>query len=82
MNKFLEAFRGFDRELLDAVREIPNAHVSEAEIKERVIGIEKATFAMLEVGVEKEVIIKMLQKYWDLRLSEATSFVEEDEENI
>lgn len=30
---------------------------------------------MLEVGVEEEKIIQMLQKYWDLRPSEATTFV-------
>lgn len=33
---------------------------------------------MIEVGVEHEKIIQMLQKYWDLRLSEAKSFVERD----
>ena len=31
---------------------------------------------MLEAEVDEGTIIKMLQKYWDLRLSEAIAFVE------
>jgi len=37
--------------------------------KERIVGIENATAAMIEVRVEEDKIIQMLQKYWDLRLS-------------
>ena len=44
---------------------------------ERVDGIKKATAAMVEAKVKDDMIIKMLQKYWDLRLSEATEFLEE-----
>ncbi len=33
---------------------------------------------MIEAGVKHEQIIQILQKYWDLRLSEAKSFVERD----
>ena len=76
-NVFKGAFSGFGRELLDGVRERANQHISDAEIQERIVGIEKATMAMFEVGVEEKVIIEMLQKYWDLRLSEAQSFVDE-----
>lgn len=31
---------------------------------------------MLEAGVADEKIIQMLQKYWDLRLSEGKQFIE------
>ncbi len=33
--------------------------------------------AMVEAKVKDDMIIRMLQKYWDLRLSEATEFLEE-----
>lgn len=76
-NAFKGAFSGFGRELLDGVRERANQHITDAEIQERIVGIEKATMAMFEAGVEEKTIIAMLQKYWDLRLSEAQSFVDE-----
>ena len=77
MSKTLrEAFDGFGWELLDGIRAKANERISDAEIEERIRGIEKATTAMLEAGVDEETIIKMLQKHWDLRLSEATAFIE------
>ena len=72
---FREAFDGFGWELLDGIRAKANERISDAEFEERIIGIEKATAAMLEAEVDEETIIKMLQKYWDLRLSEATAFL-------
>lgn len=77
MSKTLrEAFDGFGWELLDGIRAKANERISDAEFEERISGIEKATTAMLEAGVDEETIIKMLQKHWDLRLSEATAFIE------
>lgn len=76
-NTFKGVFSGFGRELLDGVREQANQHISGAEFQERIVGIKKATMAMFEAGVEEKVIIAMLQKHWDLRLSEAQSFVDE-----
>jgi hypothetical protein len=37
------------------------------EIREYIAddNVEKATEAMIEAGVEEEIVIKMLQKYWD-----------------
>lgn len=72
---FREAFDGFGWELLDGIRAKANERISDAEFEERIIGIEKATAAMLEAGVDDDTIIKMLQKHWDLRLSEATAFI-------
>ena len=73
---FREAFDGFGWELLEGIRAKANERISDAEFEERIIGIEKATAAMLEAEVDEETIIKMLQKHWDLRLSEATAFIE------
>ena len=44
---------------------------------ERIDGIKKAIAAMVEAKVKDDMIIRMLQKYWDLRLSEAIEFLEE-----
>lgn len=75
-NGLKEVFRGFGWELLDNIRRAADEKISDAEFAERIIGIEKATNSMLEVGVDEAQIIKMLQKHWDLRLSEATEFIE------
>lgn len=75
-NGLKEVFRGFGWELLDNIRQAADEKISDAEFAERIIGIEKATNSMLEVGVDEAQIIKMLQKHWDLRLSEATEFIE------
>lgn len=72
---------GFWSDILNGIRQNAMDHISEAELEERVSGIEKATSAMLEAEVDKEIIIRMLQKYWDLRLSEATHFVENNPNN-
>lgn len=72
---FREAFSGFGRELLDNIRQTTDERISDAEFAERIIGIEKATISMIEVGVAEEQIVKMLQKHWDLRLSEARKFI-------
>lgn len=70
-----EAFDGFGRELLDDIRAKANDRISDVAFEERIIGIEKATTAMIESGVDEKTIIMMLQKHWDLRLSEATVFI-------
>ncbi len=73
---FREAFKGFGWELLDGIRKSANDRISDAEFEERIVGIEKATVSMVEANVDREIIIKMLQKHWDLRLSEAEEFVD------
>jgi hypothetical protein len=60
---------------LERIREDSNARLDEADFEERVIGIEKAT---KEAKVEDEKIIYLLQKYWDLRLSEAKEFLQQE----
>lgn len=73
---FKEAFRGFGWELLDKIRQTSDGRISDAEFEERIVGIENATISMIEVGVDEEQIVKMLQKHWDLRLSEAKEFID------
>ncbi len=68
------------RFLLDTSREAFQNIIDEEKFYERVIGIEKAVLAMKEAKVKKETIIAMLQKHWDLRLSEAENFVYTDED--
>lgn len=67
--------RDFGYELLDDIRGKANERISDAEFKERIVGIEKATISMIEAGVNDDTIIAMLQKHWDLRLSEAEVFL-------
>lgn len=69
---------GFWSELLESIREKNNARLDEAALEERVIGIEKATAALLEAEVEDKKIIYLLQKYWDLRLSEAEEVLQQE----
>lgn len=66
---------GFGSELLERIREDSNTRLDEAAFEERVIGIKKATAALQEAEVQDEKIIYLLQKYWDLRLSEAKEFL-------
>ena len=71
-----EAFKGFGGGILESIRDRHREIIDDAVFEERIIGIENATAAMLEAGIEDKIIIQMLQKHWDLRLSEATSFVD------
>lgn len=73
---FKESMRDFGYELLDDIRGKANERISDAEFEERIVGIEKATISMIEVGVNDDTIIAMLQKHWDLRLSEAEVFLD------
>lgn len=57
-------------------------HVDDETLKEREIGIKNATSAMLELCNDEEKIIQMLQKYWDLRRSEAKWFIEEQKNKL
>lgn len=61
--------------MLDGIREKNNERLKNETLEERVIGIENATAALIEADVEEDKIIQLLQKYWDLRLSEAREFV-------
>jgi hypothetical protein len=79
--KFKEAFSGFGTEILESIRASHNDIVDDAIFEERFVNIEKTTSAMLELKIEEEQIIRILQKYWDLRLSEAKEFIRNSKES-
>ena len=81
MRSIRDSFSGFGSELLESIRENSNVRLDEAAFEERVIGIEKAILALREAEVEDEKTIYLLQKYWDLRLSEAKGFLLQERYN-
>ena len=71
-----DSFSGFGRELLGDIREMNNAKLDEAAFEEKIIGIKKAVAALREADIEDAKIVELLQKYWDLCLSEAKEFLQ------
>lgn len=71
----------FFNDILEDIRERNREIVDEAAFNAEIIGIEKATAALCEAEVEDEKIINLLQKYWDLRLSEAREFLRQERNN-
>ena len=70
------------RFLLKTSREAVANIVDDEVLYERICCIEKTVMAMKELNISDDLIIKMLQKYWDLRLSEATAFVKDNTRRI
>lgn len=70
-----QGFSGFGSELINNARTSNNQVIDDAVLEETLLGIDKATAAMLEVGVDENDIKDMLVKHWDLKPSEASSFV-------
>ena len=68
--------------LLQSVREVVSERENKIAHKETIISIEKATLAMCEANVQEDIIIAMLQKYWDLRLTEAKEFLSAAKKHI
>lgn len=73
-----DSLSGFGSELLERIRENNNTRLDEAAFEERIIGIEKAIAALREAEVEDEKIGYLLQKYWDLRLSEVKEILQQE----
>ncbi len=67
----------FFSEMLLRIRQDAQDRLDEAALNERISCILKTTRALKEVGIEREEIISLLQKYWVLRRSEAISFIDE-----
>ena len=72
---FKDSFSGFGREVLERIREDNYARIGQDAFEESIIGIKKAVAALCEAKVDDKKIISLLQKYWDLRLSEAEEFL-------
>lgn len=73
---FGQYIQDFGLDVLQGVRNNIAAHEDEACFYERQNNIVTATVAMRDAGLKDEIIISMLQKYWDLRQSEAASFID------
>ena len=67
-------------ELRGRIRERTDEEVSEAVTEERWKNIEKAAVALIEAGTSRDNVILLLQKHWDLRLSDAKQVVQSAEE--
>ena len=72
---FIDSLSGFGFELLEGIREQHYIRLDDTAFEERVIGMKNATMALCEVKIEDDKIIHLLQKYWDLRRSEASELL-------
>lgn len=72
----------FAHEMLDAVKHGFRRAADEEVDNERWDNIEYAAMAMIESGVDKDQIEKMLMKYWDLRPSEASEVYQYAEKTL
>lgn len=77
-----DAFSGIGSEIIEGLRENYSVRLDDAAFEERVIGIKNATAALYEAKVEDDIIISLLQKYWDLRLSEAINILENEKNKV
>ncbi len=78
MSRIKRAFNFIGTEVINSLRDNLDNRLDEAEFEERVDCIRKAALALNEAGVDREEIIRLLQKYWDLRRSEAELFIGEE----
>ena len=74
---FIESIKDYPSELIGEIRNAYKGEMDESVFEERLLSIHKATSALLEAAVPDERIISLLQKYWDLRHSEATHFLQQ-----
>ena len=74
-DRLKKEFKNFPRELWEDIKQDKENHQNEIILYERKQCIRKATSAFLEAKIPKERIISLLQKYWDLRRSEAEMFL-------
>ena len=67
----------FFGEIISDLRQRTGEVLEDAALKEEVVCIDKATRALVEAKVSDDEIIRLLQKYWDLRASEAHRFLQQ-----
>ena len=79
-NQVKMQFKDFPAEIRSRIQKEQQEIIEEAVFNERICSIQKATLALLEAGASKDQIVALLQKYWDLRRSEANRFIEEAED--
>ena len=76
VNKFRQEFTGFLPELQQRFRDERDSEIQSACNNERENNIARAALAMIDAGLDDRVVEHMLQKHWDLRLSETKPFLE------
>lgn len=86
MGEFIDAlkeeFKGYPAELMETVRQHAKDRSEEAAWTERQLSIHKAAMALSVAKVPKEKLLLLLQKYWDLRPSEAGQFYKDALEQL
>ena len=73
---FYDGVRQIVPEMRQRISDDYQARISEERNYEREDNIAIATKALLDAGVKENVVEQMLQKHWDLRLSETRPFIE------
>jgi len=73
------SFSNFWKDVQKNNREKREAEYDDIANYEMFRGIDKTIAALREVGIENEKIIYLLQKYWDLRRSEAEELLQQEE---
>lgn len=75
-SKVRQEFTGFLPEMQQHLQAEIDAEIQSACNDERENNIARATLAMIDAGLDDTVVEHMLQKHWDLRLSETKTFLE------
>ena len=76
VNKMRQEFTGFLPEMQQRFRDERASEIQSACDDERENNIARAALAMIDAGLDDSVVEHMLQKHWDLRLSETKPFLE------
>ena len=63
-------------EILNRFQEDNKMRLDDAYYQGLFLSLERATAAMIEVGLDRKRIAELLIKYWDLRPSEAKNLIE------
>ena len=71
----IEAGRDFANETINNTRLSINDAIQEAVMEERANQEQLVAYALVESGLSDECVIRMLQKYWDKRESEARKMI-------
>lgn len=82
MGTFKDALSTLGTEMVERLRADYSTRLDDVAFEERLMGIESATAALYEAKVKDDKIIALLQKYWDLRLSEATELLENEKNKV
>ena len=72
----------FPRELRRRFQEDREAMIEDERYYERQGNIQIAAEALVDAGISDEVVVRQLQRFWDLRQSEALYFVRVAHKNL